>query len=90
MGSENRSIAQPVLPGGGPAIHCVFTEGEGMIVARHLKFIKFMWDDEERTLAIKRANDTLQWVVLRRSEIFSLARFILRIAQKGKRRKHEK
>lgn len=87
MGSKDGPDPFSVLSGGDPAIHRDFTEGEVMILARELKFIKFMWDDEARTLAVKRANDTLQWVVLRRSEMFSLARFILRIAQKGKRRK---
>ena len=55
-----------------------------MTIERELKHILFSWDDQIKLLLIKKSETA---VFLSRPEMFSLARFILRIAQKGKRRK---
>ena len=54
------------------------------MMERILKHVRFTYDDPTKWLTIHR--DSLGLGVTR-TEMFSLARFILRIAQKGKRRK---
>jgi hypothetical protein len=46
------------------------------MIRKELKYVYFIYEPEKRELYISNHN-------LRRTEMFSLARFIIRIAQKG-------
>jgi hypothetical protein len=70
--------------------------GVGEIINKELKNVSFCWIPESKELAIfeKRFNDktgvgTSRQLGLTRTEMFSLMRFIIRIAQKGQRRKRK-
>ena len=54
------------------------------MIIKMLKKVQFIWDEESKIITIAEK----QW--LTKTEMFSLARFILRIAQKGKPRNVKK
>ena len=59
------------------------------MITKELKNVIFTWDEEQRTLMITRKPLGVGWeqYPLSRAETFSLARFLIRVFQKGKRRK---
>ena len=57
-----------------------------MIIEKKLKRRTFLWTSEDKKLTLF-ADEGIGGYVLSRVEMFSLVRFILRIAQKGKPRK---
>jgi len=54
-----------------------------MVVQKKLKHAIFSWDRDNRVLEV---GDEKAAVRLNKGEMFSLARFILRVAQMGKRK----
>lgn len=68
-----------------------------MIIERELKRVNFIWDTEERALKISEffvdpmvQGGAREMVKLTRIEMFSLARFIIRVVQKPVKRKVKK
>ena len=66
----------------------VLQEGKIMII-KELKNVIFSYDEDKKTLLITKRPLGIGWeqYPLSRSETFSLARFLIRVFQKGKKRK---
>lgn len=60
--------------------------GVGEMIEKILKNCQFVYNEEEKKLGIF---DGEEIVKLSRTQMFSLMRFIIRIAQKGQRRKRK-
>jgi len=60
-----------------------------MYIKKFLKHASFAWDTDLHLLSVS-TSDFDTWVRLNRSQMFSLCRFIIRIAQRAGRRKHGK
>ena len=59
------------------------------MIVKTLKHVIFSWDEEARTLMITSVPLDIGWTQhpLSKGETFSLARFLVRVFQKGKKRK---
>ena len=62
------------------------------MIVKTLKHVIFTWNEEDKTLLITPVPLGIGWQqhALSRSETFSLSRFMIRIFQKGKKRKKTK
>ena len=58
------------------------------MIQKKLKNIKYSWDENEKMLLIHH-NNSKQYYGISKIEMFSLARFIIRISQRGGKRKRK-